>query len=617
MNKILVILAALALTAPLAAEEWHKEALDTLDTSNDTCLVLDGLGHPRIVYIASSDLKYACWDGADWSYVTIYHSSSLTGLLDLVLDDDEYPHIAYCTFRVADSLTSYYYTYFDENGQHFCPIFETSFAAQYISLDLAADRTPHVSLGYMPYCYAYWDGELWYLERAPGFGDIAFDGAGRPTVATCWTNDELTLAVRESGGWTEETVDADVSSKMASLAYDSLNHPHISYYDSDADDLRYAYHDGSAWHVEILDTEGDVGNYNSLALDSDDLPHIAYYDATEDDLVYTYYAGGEWHREVVDSVGGVKLYASLTLDSYDRPHISYNNDTLGAVMYARPVNEFFHLVWPERDELVEGPSLTLNWQDHEIPDLDSYTLLWARNPDFNDYEEITGIEESEYLLEGLEDGDRIWWRVKSVDESEDEQWAEEMDWFFDVELGGGVDIVDMGAKPTDAGVLVNWRFEGGEPVGMEIWRSDDGGEPVALPGGPLPGSASRYLDRKVTPGVEYIYRLEVTEADGTVTRFGPTEAVKISLPDIELTLAAFPNPATDTVTIRCDLPEDGRVELAVFDLAGRRVATLAEGEVAAGRHEAVWDCADVKPGVYLCRLETTGGNSTERLVVTR
>ncbi|MCX7020809.1 MAG: T9SS type A sorting domain-containing protein [bacterium] len=161
------------------------------------------------------------------------------------------------------------------------------------------------------------------------------------------------------------------------------------------------------------------------------------------------------------------------------------------------------------------------------------------------------------------------------------------------------------------------RFDGNEPVGMEIQRSDDGGGPVALLNGPLPGSASRYLDREATPGVEYIYWLDVVETDGTVSRFGPTEAVTISEPKIELTLSAYPNPADDTVTFRCDLPDDGRVELAVFDLAGRRVATLMDGELTAGRHEAVWACADVKPGVYLCRLETTGGNSTERLVVGR
>ncbi|OGD72300.1 MAG: hypothetical protein A2Y64_07525 [Candidatus Coatesbacteria bacterium RBG_13_66_14] len=622
MHKILVILAALALAAPLAAEEWHKEAVDSLSGGGEgTALVLDGSGHPRMAYIANNKLWYACWNGSDWSYASLFESDILAGLLDLVLDDDEYPHIAYCTYEVDPVVSTYFfYTYFDEFGQHDSTIDSSYHFPSFpqISLDLDADLYPHVSMHASYYTYAYWDGDQWRREKITGRGDIALDGDDRPTIATCWTGDELTFAVRESEGWTEETVDADVSSKMASLAYDSLNRPHISYYDSDGDDLRYAYHNGSDWHVETVDAEGDVGNYNSLALDSDDQPHIAYYDATEDDLVYTHYSGGEWHREVVDAVGEVSLYTSLALDSFDRPHITYNHDTLGAVMYAALVEDLFHLVWPEKGEEIDTLNPTLDWEDHDIPDQASYTLRWALNPDFTDYEEVTGIQESEYqITAGLQEGDRVWWRVKSVDEGEGEHWAEEMDWYFDLDLGGGVDIVELGASPTDGGVLIYWRFEGGEPVGIEIRRSDGGGEPVALLDGPLPGSASRCLDREVTPDVEYIYWLDVTGADGTVTSFGPTEAVKITEPKIKLTLSAYPNPADDTVTLRFDLPDDCRVVLAVYDLAGRRVTTLMDGELVAGRHDVTWDCADLKPGVYLFRLETTGGDSTERLVVSR
>jgi hypothetical protein len=621
MNKIPVILAALALASPLAAEEWHREAIDSCPSGYDTSsLALDGLGHPRLAYRTADVVRYASWDGQDWSYDTIVQSSNLRGQFDLMLDTDGYVHVAYCTLETDMGMywMYYNYTYFDEDGPHDSEILSTMFyIGPYISLDLDADRYAHVSPGYMPNCYAYWDGESWHLERAPGCGDIAIDGSGRPTIATCWTNDELTFAVRESEGWTEEMVDADVSSNKASLAYDSQNRPHVAYYDSDSDDLRYAHHDGSAWHVETVDSGGDVGNYCSLALDSSDLPHIAYYDADEDDLIYTRYSGGEWHREVVDSVGSVHLGASLALDAYDRPHISYYNDTLGAVMYAALVEDVFHLVWPGKREEVDTADPTLDWEDHEIPDQESYTLRWSQTQDFHDYEEVTGITESEYQLTGLGDGNRYWWRVMSVDSGGGGHWAEEMDWYFDVELPDGVDIVDLVAEATDGGVLIGWRHEGGGPVGLGILRSDDGAAPIALLDEPLPGSASRYLDTDVIPGVGYAYWLEVTEADGTVTRFGPTETVSVSRPDAEATLSAYPNPADDAVTIRYGLPTDGRVTLSVYDLSGRRVATLAEGERAAGRHEVVWDCADVRPGVYLCRLETTGGELTERLLVTR
>ena len=70
-----------------------------------------------------------------------------------------------------------------------------------------------------------------------------------------------------------------------SLALDSSDNPHISYYDNTNYDLKYAWYDGT-WHTETVDSTGGVGRYTSLALDSSDNPHISYYDSTNDDLKY-------------------------------------------------------------------------------------------------------------------------------------------------------------------------------------------------------------------------------------------------------------------------------------------------------------------------------------------
>jgi hypothetical protein len=67
-----------------------------------------------------------------------------------------------------------------------------------------------------------------------------------------------------------------------------------------------------------------------------------------------------------------------------------------------------------------------------------------------------------------------------------------------------------------------------------------------------------------------------------------------------------PNPAGTATSIRFDLPRDGTIRLEVFDLLGRRVATVAEGYYPAGRYTRSWDLRDaggerVRPGVYVCR----------------
>ena len=82
-------------------------------------------------------------------------------------------------------------------------------------------------------------------------------------------------------------------------------------------------------------------------------------------------------------------------------------------------------------------------------------------------------------------------------------------------------------------------------------------------------------------------------------------------------LPSAPNPARSTAALRFVLPAPADAELAVYDLLGRRVALLAAGPYAAGRHEAVWDAADAAPGVYVARLTTGAGSATQRVTVVR
>lgn len=68
-----------------------------------------------------------------------------------------------------------------------------------------------------------------------------------------------------------------------------------------------------------------------------------------------------------------------------------------------------------------------------------------------------------------------------------------------------------------------------------------------------------------------------------------------------------PNPFRNATGVVFDLPVASPVTLEVFDLLGRKVATLAHGERPAGTHTIEWDLRDarggpVRPGVYVCRL---------------
>ena len=81
--------------------------------------------------------------------------------------------------------------------------------------------------------------------------------------------------------------------------------------------------------------------------------------------------------------------------------------------------------------------------------------------------------------------------------------------------------------------------------------------------------------------------------------------------------SAFPNPFRAATTVRFTLPDVADVILAVYDVLGRRVATLADGPMASGDHEATFDASELPSGVYLVRLDAGARHATQRVMHVR
>ena len=86
--------------------------------------------------------------------------------------------------------------------------------------------------------------------------------------------------------------------------------------------------------------------------------------------------------------------------------------------------------------------------------------------------------------------------------------------------------------------------------------------------------------------------------------------------------AATPNPFVNSMSISYSLARRGRVDVSVYEVTGRRVATLWQGESEPGVHVATWDgrLGDGRlapPGVYQCVLTTTTGRQARSLVLSR
>ncbi|MCF7811129.1 T9SS type A sorting domain-containing protein [bacterium] len=80
---------------------------------------------------------------------------------------------------------------------------------------------------------------------------------------------------------------------------------------------------------------------------------------------------------------------------------------------------------------------------------------------------------------------------------------------------------------------------------------------------------------------------------------------------------AYPNPFNSTTTITYGLGKPAPTRLVVYDISGREIAVLLDGNETAGTHSVSWDATGLTSGVYFCRLQSEGQAKTVKLAMIR
>ena len=80
---------------------------------------------------------------------------------------------------------------------------------------------------------------------------------------------------------------------------------------------------------------------------------------------------------------------------------------------------------------------------------------------------------------------------------------------------------------------------------------------------------------------------------------------------------AYPNPSTSALAVPYHLAASGEVELAIYDVLGRRVVELVNARQPEGTHEATLDASALAPGVYVIQLRAGDETRTTRVTVVR
>lgn len=148
----------------------------------------------------------------------------------------------------------------------------------------------------------------------------------------------------------------------------------------------------------------------------------------------------------------------------------------------------------------------------------------------------------------------------------------------------------------------------------------------------LDGSMDGLFSRYVTSETQNVERLDDIALSGhaftatlgprSVTTF-VSDATVLSdentgeLPTSYQLLQNYPNPFASATTIGYAIPHASNVTLEVFDVMGRKVATLVDGLVPAGSHQASFNAAALSAGVYVYQLSANGSVQTQRMTVVK
>ncbi len=258
-----------------------------------------------------------------------------------------------------------------------------------------------------------------------------------------------------------------------------------------------------------------------------------------------------------------------------------------------------------------GNQVYLRWRDSGLAG--SYTVQVALDSLFagTPYVNKSGVQDTLLQVSGLAGGLRYWWRVRGENPSGSSPFSE-TGWFAS----------SLAAAPL---LLYPENMKTNVPVEIScLWRSEPEvafyqlqvAKSLNFEASSMVFDSANLTDTvAVLPALDlnriYFWRVRAENALGmgpwsAVNRFKTTTTTAVGESDAgphRLALHQnYPNPFNPVTRIAFSLPRAGVVRLCVYDLLGREVMRLADGEMAAGEHAVNFDAAPLASGVYLYRL---------------
>lgn len=259
------------------------------------------------------------------------------------------------------------------------------------------------------------------------------------------------------------------------------------------------------------------------------------------------------------------------------------------------------------------PDLFATWSKVELAE--QYFVQLSRFEDFSSIARNTITVDTFATLQGAMEGIKYYWRVHARNVAGTGPWSDVGEY---TAILPPADLSVENSGPNE--ISLRWRDVSRTEDGYLIQRrTDSEGEFATIDS--VGANITVYKDVTAEPNILYIYRVAAYKGDALSAFTNESTPIVVDiersegLPTKFAIRPNYPNPFNPSTIIGYDLPVAGEVRLSVFDLLGREVSKLVDGNMIAGSHQVVFDAKGLSSGIYMYVLQAGGFQLTGKMVL--
>ena len=184
-----------------------------------------------------------------------------------------------------------------------------------------------------------------------------------------------------------------------------------------------------------------------------------------------------------------------------------------------------------------------------------------------------------------------------------------------------VSLFDLSANRIKNDAIVNWSTVSEKNSSMFIVERSFDGKQFAYAGEVKAAGNSNSLisysltDKNIvslTSGNAIYYRLKMIDRDGKFD-YSKTVTVKMDKGLNDVTVLMYPNPVSNNLYVKVNLPSSGNVKIELMDITGKTLMSKTQ-RMEAGSNLSIENLGNLSSGVYFLSTEINGERQVQKLI---